>query len=68
LSINKKGLVKFREHEALNLWTVKHKELVPMLIPVTDDFDEVNALDIFKISQNSVIIKGSYSDGKIILF
>ena len=41
MSINKKGELKFREHEALNLWTAKHKELVPNVI---QDFDEEKAL------------------------
>ena len=51
LSVNKKGEVKFKEHEALNLKTVKHKELVPNVMKELDE-------EILKISQNSIIIKG----------
>ena len=51
LLVKKKGEVKFKEHEALNLKTLKHKELVPN---VMRDLNE----EILKISQNSIIIKG----------
>ena len=37
-----------------NLWTAKHKELVPN---VMKGFNEEKALEILKISQNSVIIE-----------